>query len=251
MMTMSAPVPCLADLGGLPFLDDGFTARRLLAVTAAVRYANASRRGLADGIPPAQAGDWLSPTRAFMLSTASTPMPALPLTIARRERLTGPLAALAAGMLSWRELLALPVRYARLSPAGGAISASSRDWPQHVLLAEEAFATGQELAEQVLHELAHQWLYLIEDIWPLERHGAATLTLPSGTRDRSPAEVLGAAHVAAVLIRFYRQDHSGWAAARVRALTSYGTGCLDLAGTVSQDLTEAGTLIAQRLKEAF
>jgi hypothetical protein len=250
-MTMTALAPCLADLGGLPFLDDGFTARRLLTLTAAVRYAGASRRGLADGMSPEQAGDWLSPARAFMLSTASTPMPALPLTTPRRRQLTGTLAALAAGMPSWRVLLALPVRYARLSPANGAISASSRDWPQHVLLAEEAFATGRELAEQALHELAHQWLYLIEDIWPLQLPAAAKLTLPSGTRDRSPAEVLGAAHVAAVLIRFYRRHRSGWAVGRVRALASYGTGCLDLAGTVSGDLTEAGTLIAQRLKEAF
>ena len=250
-MTMTAPALCLADLGGLPFLDEGFAARRLLAMAAAVRHADASRRGLADGMPAARAETWLSPARAFMLSTASTPMPALPLTTSRRRQLTGTLAALAAGMPSWQVLLALPVRYARLYPANGAISASSRDWPQHVLLAEEAFATSRELAEQVLHELAHQWLYLIEDICPLQLPAAATLPLPSGTRDRSPAEVLGAAHVAAVLIRFYRQDHSGWAAGRVRALTSYGTGCLDLAGTVSGNLTEAGNLIAQRLKEAF
>lgn len=250
-MTMIISAPCLADLDGLPFLDDGFATRRLLAATAAVRYADASRRGLADGIPVAQAGAWLSPARASMLSTASTPMPALPLTAPRRRHLTRTLAAMAAGMPSWRVLLALPVRYARLYPSGGAISASSRDWPQHVLLAEEAFATCRELAEQVLHELAHQWLYLVEGIWPLQLPTAATLTLPSGTRDRSPAEVLGAAHVAAVLIRWYRQDHSEWAAGRVRALTSYGTGCLDLASTVSGDPTEAGTLVAQRLKEAF
>ncbi len=250
-MTVTVSAPCLADLGGLPLLDDGFAARRLLAATAAVRYAEASRRGLADGMQAAQAGAWLSPAHAFMLSTASTPMPALPLTTPRRQQLTGTLAALAAGMPPWRALLALPVRYARLYPANGAISASSRDWPQHVLLAEEAFATGRELAEQALHELAHQWLYMIEDLWPLQRPAAATLTLPSGTRDRSPAEVLGAAHVAAALIRFYRHDHSRWAADRVRALTSYGTGCLDLAGTVSRELTEEGNLIAQRLKEAF
>jgi len=250
-MTVTVSPPCHADLGGLPFLDDGFAARRLLAVTAAVRYADASRRGLTDGMPAAQAGDWLSPALAFMLSTASTPMPAMPLTASRREQLTGTLASVAAVMPPWRMLLALPVRYARLYPGHGAISASSRDWPQHVLLADEAFTTGRELAEQVLHELAHQWLYLIEDTWPLQIPGAATVTLPSGTCDRSPAEVLGAAHVAAMLIRFYQHDHSSWAASRVRALTRYGTGCLDLAGTISGDLTETGTLIAQRLKEAF
>jgi len=202
-------------------------------------------------MPAADAGAWLGPARAFMLSAASTPVPAVPLALARRQQVAGTLAALASGPLPWRALLALPVRYARLYPAGGAISASSRDWPQHVLLADEAFATSRELAEQVMHELAHQWLYLIEDIWPLQLPGATTLTLPSGTRDRSPAEVLGAAHVAAVLIRLYRQDGTEWAADRICALTGYGSGCLDLASAVSGDLTDAGHLIAQRLKEAF
>jgi hypothetical protein len=250
MITATA-APHLTDLGGLPFLDDGFAARRLLAMTAAVRYAAARQGGMAGSCPAAEAEGWLSPARAFGLSTSSTPMPARPLTAARRRQVTGTLTALADAMPAWRLLLALPVRYARLYPAGGAISASSRDWPQHVLLAEEAFATSRELAEQVMHELAHQWLYLIEDIWPLQLPAATALTLPSGTRDRSPAEVLGAAHVAAVLIRWYQHTATGQAAGRIRVLTGYGTGCLDLARTASGDLTETGTLIAQRLKEAF
>jgi hypothetical protein len=250
-VTATAAVPGLADLGGLPFLDDAFAGRRLLALTAAVRYAAARQRGLAGGISAAQAEAWLGPARAFLLSTSATPMPALALPAARRRQVTDALAVLAAGMPPWRVLLGLPVRYARLYPARGAISASSRDWPQHVLLADEAFASGRELREQAVHELAHQWLYLIEDIWPLQVPGAVTVTLPSGTRDRSPAEVLGAAHVAAVLLRHYRQTATASAAGRIRALTAYGTGCLDLAGTLSGDLTEAGTLTAQRLKEAF
>lgn len=250
-MTAVGAAPSLAELNGLPFVDDGFAARRLLAMTAAVRHAVACQRGLAGSIGFAQAEAWLGPARAFLLSTSSTPMPAQPLPAACKQQVTKALAGLAAGMPPWRLLLGLPLRYARLYPAGGAISASSRDWPQHVLLADEAFATSRELAEQVLHELAHQWLYLIEDIWPLQLPGAATVTLPSGTRDRSPAEVLGAAHVAAVLVRLYRPAATPWAAGRIRALTAYGAGCLELAGTVSGDLTEAGTLIAQRLKEAF
>jgi hypothetical protein len=120
-----------------------------------------------------------------------------------------------------------------------------------VLLADEAFTTSRELREQIIHELAHQWLYLIEDIWPIEKTGARTVTLPSGTRDRSPAEVLGAAHVAAVLIRMYRAESTPWAAARTQTLTSYGLGCLELAANIPSQLTGTGHLIAQRLKEAF
>ncbi len=250
-MTALAATPQLADLGGLPFIDDRFAARRLLAITAAVRYHAARQRGLAGPVPAQETEAWLGPARTLALSTSCTPMPARPLTATRRQQVTRTLAALTDMMPPWRKLLALPVRYALLYPAHGAISASSRDWPQHVLLADEAFATNRELAEQVVHELAHQWLYLIEDIWPLQHPGAATLTLPSGTRDRTPAEVLGAAHVAAALIRLYRQHATDWAADRIQALTGYGTGCLTLAAAAKANLTDTGILFAHRLKEAF
>ena len=100
-----------------------------LAITAAVRYAEARRRGLAGDTPAVQAEQWLGPARAFMLSTGSTPLPARPLTTARREQVTGTLATLAAGLPPWQALLALPLRYARLYPARGAISASSATGP--------------------------------------------------------------------------------------------------------------------------
>jgi hypothetical protein len=164
----------VAELNGLPFLDDAFTGSRLLAMTAALRHAAARQRLLADAIVPGDAEAWLAPALAFGLSTSSTPMPALPLTAARRQMIADVLATLAGQLPQWTLLLGLPVRYARLCPSRGAISASSHDWPQHVLLADEAFATSRELREQLLHELAHQWLYLIEDIWPLEVPGAGT-----------------------------------------------------------------------------
>jgi hypothetical protein len=244
-------VPALEDLHGMPFLDDDFTSRRLLAVIAAARHGSAAKQGLAGGVPRQQAEAWLAPARAYLVNAGPTPMPAQPLRAARKQQITDVLAELAAGMPPWTPLLRLPVRYARLYPDGGAISASSRDWPQHVLLADEAFAADAELREQLVHELAHQWLYLIEDIWPLDRPAAGRLTLPSGTRDRAPAEVLGAAHVAAALVRMYATVGDLGAEARISALTAYGQGCLELAQTASADLTEAGTTIAQRLKEAL
>jgi hypothetical protein len=250
-VTTTSAKPAVTDLAGLPFIDDSFTAMRLLALTVAVRRAEAARRGLAAMAAPADAEAWLAPALAFALSTSTTPVPALPLTPARRRAVSEALAEVAALLPSWAPLLRLPVRYARLHPARGAVSASSRDWPQHVLLAQDAFTTSRELREQVVHELGHQWLYLIEDIWPVQASGAGTVTLPSGTRDRSPAEVLGAAHVAAVLARMYRADGTTWAAARAATLTSYGLGCLDLAAAVSGHLTGTGYLIFQRLKEAL
>jgi hypothetical protein len=250
-MTGETRAPTLGDLDGVPFLDDRFASRRLLAIIAAARHGTAERLGLAGGLSRQQAEAWLAPARAYLVNAGPTPMPAQPLRVARRQQITDTLASLAAGMPTWAPLLSLPVRYARLYPDGGAISASSRDWPQHVLLADDAFATDAELREQLVHELAHQWLYLVEDVWPLDTPGAARLTLPSGTMGRAPAEVLGAAHVAAALTRMYATVGGPTAESRISTLSDYGNGCLELAWAASADLTEAGITITQRLKESL
>ncbi|MBO2464952.1 aKG-HExxH-type peptide beta-hydroxylase [Actinomadura violacea] len=226
-------------LDGLPFLDDGFQHGRLLAGAAAVRHAQAEqapRSGSRGAVPP-QA--WLMPSAIYALRT-SPPMPARPLASARRAAISRRLIELEELVPAWGPLLRLPVRYARLFPDRGAISASSRSWPQHVLLADAAFSTEAELREQLVHELAHQWLYLIQEMWRLETPDAPPVALPSGTAGRSPDEALGAAHVAAALIRLYQAtgDHD-----RVRLLADYGTGCLDAA----RHLTPVGRLLADRI----
>ena len=59
-----------------------------------------------------------------MAHSLGTPIvPAQPLRAARKQQIAGVLAALAASMPAWAPLLSLPVRYARLYPDGGAISA--------------------------------------------------------------------------------------------------------------------------------
>lgn len=243
--------PSFTALGGMPFLDDGFDARRLLAMTAAVRHVDAEQRGIETGISDRDIEAWLAPSRAYLLGTSYGPIPALPLPPGQFEQVADALRGIAGLIPAWALLVRLPVRYASLYPPSGAISASSTSWLQHVLLADEAFASSRELREQVIHELAHQWLYLIQALWPLDQPSAALLTLPSGTTHRTPAEVLGAAHVAAALLRFYQVDGSAWAAARIQALTAYGAECLEIAASADHDLTLNGNLVAQRLKEAF
>src|SRR5450755_938511 len=117
-MTTAAARTSLAALDGLPFVDDGFASTRLLAAVAAVRYVDAERRGLADGIgaDTGQIGAWLAPPRAFLLNAGSTPMPAVPLASAREQLITDALAGLAAGLPPWAPLLSLPVRYGLLHP---------------------------------------------------------------------------------------------------------------------------------------
>lgn len=234
----------------MPFLDDGFADRRLLAAAAAVRHVDGGRAGLAAGITAADAEAWLAPSRAYMLR-ATQPIPAQPLTPERQHMVQEALTELAADVPAWGRLVRLPVRYARLVTTNGAVSASSRAWPQHVLLAEEAFSSRGELCEQVLHELTHQWLYLIQEIWALQAPTAGTFTLPSGTTGREAAEVLGAALVAATLLRWYRTNSDRQPAGRLRQLGMYGTGCLELLAGRDEEMSDAGRQIARRLKEAL
>lgn len=237
-------------LGGMPFIDDSFASARLLAAVAAVRHVEGERTGNADGITDAEIAGWLDPARALLLRGPTGKIPAETLTDRRQRMITDILAELAELIPYWAPLVGLPVVFSLLSPSNGAISASSRMWPQQVLIADEAFASPVELREQVVHELSHQWLYLIEELWALEIPSARHVTLPSGTAERTPAEVLGAAHVAAALIRMYRASTTT-PAARLDRLADYASGCVELLGALNNDLTDAGHSVAWRVREAL
>ncbi|GAA2770071.1 aKG-HExxH-type peptide beta-hydroxylase [Nonomuraea dietziae] len=249
---MSALPHPLTELDGMPFLDDSFAARRLLAGAAAVRHVEAERLGRTGSILDTAASieEWLAPARIVLLRPSAEPIPASPLSPTENRLINDALQGMLAAVPTWEILLRLPVRYALLHSTTGAISASSRAWPQHVLLAPEAFASPLELGEHLLHELSHQWLYLIQELWALEGEHADKLNLPSGTANRAPSEVLGAAHVAAVLTRFYRAT-GAQGETRLTALRDYGLGCLDLLDSRVDLLTPAGWQIAHRLKEAL
>ena len=249
-MTGTALASPLVEVGGMPFLDDDFADRRLLGAVAAVRHVAGERAGLASGITEAEAEAWLAPARAFMLR-ATQRIPAQPLAPDRLRMIQDVLEELAADVPAWGRLVQLPVRYASLVATSGAISASSRAWPQHILLADEAFSNPAELREQTLHELTHQWLYLIQEVWALQAPDAGTFTLPSGTAGREPAEVLGAALVAATLLRLYRTSPGRQPAERLGRLGAYGAGCLALLADRGEELSDAGRQIARRLKEAL
>jgi hypothetical protein len=123
----------LTELDGMPFLDDGFASRRLLALVAALRHGAASAQGLAGGVSREEAEAWLAPARAYLVNAGPAPMPARPLRESRKQQIAAVLAGLAETMPAWTPLLSIPVRYGRLYPDGGAISASSRDWPRQRL----------------------------------------------------------------------------------------------------------------------
>lgn len=59
-MTSVRRAPELTALGGLPFLDDAFANRRLLAIIAAARHGTAQSQGLAGSLDRDQAEAWLA-----------------------------------------------------------------------------------------------------------------------------------------------------------------------------------------------
>ncbi|MGK5557966.1 aKG-HExxH-type peptide beta-hydroxylase [Actinomadura kijaniata] len=239
----------VTDLNGLPFLDDTFAATRLQEAVVAVRYLTARRAGLATEL--GDPGQWLAPAQAALVTPAHQPLPAIALHPALRDQVTAVLEQITQLVPAWEPVLRLPIRWALLYPRNGAISSSTRAWPQHIRLDLDAFASPAQLAEQILHELAHQWLYLIQEVRALQRRDERCYVLPSGTAQRSPGEVLGAAHVAAVLIGFHRAAARQFPQPCDRAgqLRAYGRGCLKVLRPA--DLTDAGLDIAHRLKEAL
>ncbi|MFC9472698.1 HEXXH motif-containing putative peptide modification protein [Nocardia sp. NPDC056952] len=148
---------------------------------------------------------------------------------------------------SWAPYFELPVIFVQLPSDSRAISASAPHWPQHVMLAPAAFATLDELREQVVHEFCHQWLYLLEEVCPMEvADGSRDLTLPSGTTERSVREVIGAAHVGLALAVLYRDDDQP---AQAEQLRDYAHGCLQVLEEQAADLlTEHAAEITQRMR---
>lgn len=236
----------IVEFGGLAFLDDSFNARRQLAAIAAVRYAKGRELEVGGHIARVEIEHWLAPAHAVQLHPDAAPIRAQPLGPARQAKVGQAIAEMITVMPEWEQLLNLPLRFALLSPPTGAVSASRRMWPQHVLLGEQVFYSSDILGEQVVHETAHQWFYLLLDLWAVQVQEVTEHALPSGTAGRQPWEVLGAAHVALALARLHDRlpDQPG----RAGRLRTYAFGCLDILAR-SLELTDAGERIAHRLKE--
>jgi len=234
--------------GGLPFLDDAFDARRLLTAVIAFR---AHRCGIEEANQiGVDARLLLSPRVAReLMSTAQSPnIRSRPLWTDGQEAVDDALASIRRRVPAWAPLLDLPVEFRELQ-VPGPISCSCYSWPQHVFLAPEAFASSLELTEQILHELDHNWIYLIEEVVPLHPPTAqARFVLPSGTGNRTVAEVIGAGCVAAMLLRWYDGHPDPRAREREHYLTSYLDGCLTILRALPNgDLTEAGAEVRASL----
>lgn len=244
--------------GRWPFLDDDFACTRVLMTAAMLRLIRRDGPSPAPSDPAAlvdRLQPLLQPDTALAIRRLDFPAavhgspPTEPLAPAHHAAIDRVLADVGARIPAWAPLLRLPVHWRRL-PDGRGISASNFPWPQHILLADAAFTSDAQTAEQIVHELVHQWTYAIEEATPLQQPIAATrITLPSGTSGRSPAELLGAAHVATALDRLWRAldvpEHAR--TARLNTLDAYRSGCSTLIDEVRHELTPAGLLLADRI----
>jgi HEXXH motif-containing protein len=227
----------------LPFLDECREPNRLVAAGVATRYWRAGSN------PPRPASDvkyWTDPVVACDL-IAGPPSHLSQVTGAQRTMISDAIRSATAVKPQWRDHFELPIRFLLLPADSKAISASAPHWPQHIMLSRAAFESADELREQVVHEFCHQWMYLLEEVCPLERESSSRdLVLPSGTSERSPREVLGAAHVGLALIDMYstnRGTHD-----HLDTLRTYVRGCLDVADSIEDLLTDEGVQLSRRMR---
>ncbi|GIG60591.1 hypothetical protein Lfu02_49630 [Longispora fulva] len=227
----------------MPFLHDDFDAGQVMAAVCAMR----SRRiahATPDYEPPAEWGRLLLPEAALRAQPDRRPLDGEPMSSGGLAVVGHAVAGLGVLFPAWAPLLALPVEYWHLPASSGAVSASAPFWPQRIFLSRQIMADPAEVHEQVLHEWCHQWLYLIEEVWPLQTDTTTAMDLPSGTPRRAPREVIGAAHVAAVLLRLYRRTGEP---DQLPTLLDYGRGCLDLLEDAAADLTTEGAAMTLML----
>jgi hypothetical protein len=230
--------------GGVPFLDATFKPTTLLTVVAVVR-----RERL--GAATAPLNSMLTPDRGVEAGGGKTAeqfgLDVRSLTQKEADAVAGAKESLAAAAPHWGALVALPVRFQGMT-RHGAISASVDSLPQHVFLSAEAFDSPSQLREQVLHELSHNWLYLIAELYRLyDRKSKVRSTLPSGTPDRSPAEVIGAAHVVANILILHATSPY-LTPEREDLVRDYLDGCLRIIEGFKDVLTPTGLEIAERIR---
>ncbi|MFJ2087542.1 aKG-HExxH-type peptide beta-hydroxylase [Micromonospora chokoriensis] len=236
------------EFAGFPFLDINFRAGRLLTAVACTRWARA--HGLDQAPEAAQLQSTLQPAEARRIRALdlALDLPTEDLTSEQQERAAGCLARTRELIPEWAPLLSIPVRLHQLVHSE-AVSASVFAWPQYVFLGEAAFSSDANLTEQLVHEHSHQWLYFIEELWPLAA-GEDRWVLPSGTAHRSTSELLGAVHVVVNLHRLWQRTDvdSHTRERRLLDLAAYGRDCLPLLAAARPGLTSEGAALADRLR---
>ncbi|WP_155123236.1 MULTISPECIES: hypothetical protein [Burkholderia cepacia complex] len=236
----------LSEIGGLPFIDREFSARKLLTFVAMLR------RDIDDARHPPQA--YLDPHLSaelyrekgrgsviYPLSSELTQMDS-----ATVQEIVG---RIVKQRPDWKSLFEIPLIFRRLDT--DQVSLTNPLIPQQVFLGTRALSDEFLLPETIVHELSHVWSGFILEIFDYQHDGCPeNYVLPSGTPNKDIRGVVLAALFAAAVLDFYVSNPNCAQHARISArisyLRSYLDGCID---TVfhSHHTSSMGRAVTERL----
>jgi hypothetical protein len=209
--------------GGFPWIHSSFDMHAFFNAVAAVRSHHARRLGH----PMRSAEELFAPKVAGMLwreQLDSSGMSGRSPTARELTRIDQALHDIGTARQHWRELTRIPLVFSVLEH-DDVISASAFLQPQHIFLSRRALASPYESCEQVLHELVHIWLYMVEELWRIHPHEAPSrFSLPSGRPNKNATEIISAAFVTCVLSEYHYMR--GWSS-RAEQLAEYARRCLE------------------------
>jgi hypothetical protein len=230
------------ELGGLPFVDEGFRPELLLSVVAGVR-----RR--CDPAAHKSLVDYLDPTNARALferyGHCQTDEPsATEIQETEQKQISAAREEVISVRPDWIKLLGIPVNFRKLLDAR--VSVTSALIPQVIFLGEVAFTSPGTLAEILVHEHAHIWLNFLAETADLQsRDVKEVYKLPSGTGGKTVRGVLLAAHFAASAHSFHVGRPSG--RDRAKYLHGYLSGCIGMLQG-SKEITPMGLCVLANLE---
>ena len=213
----------LSEIGGLPFVDQNFSARKLLTLVAILR------RNIDEAQYAPQA--YLEPHLATELYERKTNgVVTYPLssdfTIADSAAVEEAIARIVAQRPDWEPMLKIPIVFRRLDTVQ--VSLTNPLIPQQVFLGSRALGDEFLLRETVVHELSHVWCGFILEIFDFQQEGCpASYVLPSGTANKDIRGVLLAALFAAAALDFYVSNSDYCRHIRMSARVNYLKSYLD------------------------
>jgi hypothetical protein len=235
---------CLvAELGGLPMIDDEVKISALATLACAVRQRLDKRKhSLSAYLQPELA-------RACYRHASTRPIIALDSVVldrAEMERIQRACKHVISIVPAWKAIFSLPLCWRCL--VIDMHSSSNPLIPQHIYLSKRSIGSSR-LAELIVHEVSHTWLGMIAEITPLAERGEPIHVLPSGTSGKEITQVMYALTFAVTAVRFYRaKTFAGCDTTedrrRLDYLKSYADGCLKIVEP-SENLTFDGISIAK------
>ncbi|ASU38014.1 hypothetical protein hmeg3_06685 [Herbaspirillum sp. meg3] len=235
---------CLvADLGGLPMIDEEVKTSALATLVCAVRQRlDNKKQPLTAYLQPELARDCYR----HASTQPVTELDSIPLNKADIDTIQRTCKDVISIVPKWQSIFSVPLCWRRL--VDDIFSSSNPLIPQHIYLGEGGISSPR-LAEYIVHEVSHTWVGMIAEITPLAERSEPIHVLPSGTSGKEITQVIYALTFAVTAVRFYRAKiFAGCNTVddgnRLTYLENYADGCLKIVEP-SGKLTSNGIFIAE------